>query len=473
MSHVLIVDDEPAICWAFRESLADDGHSVETVGNAEEALGSIERQTPDVVVLDVRLPGQDGLSLLSQLRDRIRTTPVIIMTAFGSLDTAVAAIDGGAFDYLPKPFDLDQAVAVIGRALSVQADNDCKAPQEPASETSPEQTTMVGSSPAMQEVFRKIALVADSDVSVLITGESGTGKELVAEAIHRHGRRGQKPFVPVCVPTLSTGVLESELFGHVQGAFTGADRDRSGLLDLADGGTAFFDEIGDVPIGLQVKLLRAMERQELTPVGGTSSHRVGFRLIAATNQDLSTLVAAGGFREDLYYRLNVFRLHLPPLRERREDVPLLARHFLSRLGPQQHADFGPPTLTDEAVEELTRRDWPGNVRELRNAVEHASVIARGQTITADCLPSPAPVSSSAPSSLEAAVQEWVRLRLDAALDEDRDGSIYEELLSRCEPVLFQQALEHAQQNRSAAARLLGIHRETLRQKLRRYFPDAE
>jgi nitrogen regulation protein NR(I) len=468
MSHVLIVDDEPAICWAFRESLTDDGHAVSIAGNAEEALQQIQQQTPDVVVLDVRLPGQDGLSLLRQLKSEIRATPIIMMTAFGSLDTAVDAIEGGAFDYLPKPFDLDQAVAVIGRALASRSAS-CEWASSGVESTAATASTIVGSSPPMQAIFRKIALVADSDVSVLITGESGTGKELVAEAIHRHSPRKEQPFVPVCVPALSPTVLESELFGHVKGAFTGADHDRSGLLDLADGGTAFFDEIGDVPLGLQVKLLRAMEQQEVTPVGSTTSHRAHFRLIAATSRDLNRMVVEGIFREDLFYRLNVFHLHLPPLRERRDDIPLLVQHFLA----QMSASGGEPkSLTTEALAEMRRRDWPGNVRELRNAVDHAAVVARGGTITSECLPPVQTAAMMGVAPLQVALLQWVRERLEQ-LPGDASAAVYEELLECCEPVLFAQALEHAGGNRSAAARLLGIHRETLRQKLRKYFPAAE
>jgi two-component system, NtrC family, nitrogen regulation response regulator GlnG len=468
MSHVLIIDDEPAICWAFRESLSDDGHAVSTAGNAEEALRQIQQQTPDVVVLDVRLPGQDGLSLLRQLRKQIRSTPIIMMTAFGSLDVAVNAIDGGAFDYLPKPFDLDQAVAVVGRALASRSP--AAKPGSPSTgRTAEPPDTIVGSSPPMQAIFRKIALLADSDVSVLITGESGTGKELVAEAIHRHSPRREEPFVPVCVPALSATVLESELFGHVKGAFTGADHDRTGLLDLAAQGTAFFDEVGDVPLGLQVKLLRAMERQEVTPVGSTQSHRANFRLIAATNRDLTAMVAEGTFREDLFYRLNVFHLELPPLRDRREDIPPLVQHFLDQLPRKDGAE--PMSLTDETLAELTRREWPGNVRELRNVVEHAAIVARGGTITPECLPA-TQATPTEQSSFDAALRDWVRGRLDR-LESDAAANVYEELLECCEPVLFEQALNHAGGNRSAAARLLGIHRETLRQKLRKYFVDMD
>jgi DNA-binding NtrC family response regulator len=466
MSRVLVVDDEPSICWAFRESLTDDGHEVQVAGNAREALELIQHNRPDVVLLDVRLPGQDGLSLLRQLRQQIRSTPIIIMTAFGSLDVAVDAIDGGAFDYLPKPFDLDQAVAVIDRALSARARSNGDGAVS-VDATAPVQTMLVGASLAMQEVFRRIALVADSNVSVLITGETGTGKEVAAEAIHRHSPRRDGPFVPVCVPALSAGVLESELFGHVRGAFTGADADRTGLLDLAAGGTAFFDEIGDVPLGLQVKLLRAMERQEITPVGGTAPHRADFRLIAATNRDLRELVAKGEFREDLYYRLNVFHLELPALKDRRDDIPLLARHFLAQHAGSRRSDSSSLSLSEDALAELQRRDWPGNVRELRNAVEHAAIMARGSAISSDCLPPPVPGESASTTALEWAIRDWADRRLAHAPDEKAGQSIYEEFLDCCEPILFQQALEHVNGNRSAAARLLGIHRETLRQKLRK------
>jgi two-component system, NtrC family, nitrogen regulation response regulator GlnG len=304
---------------------------------------------------------------------------------------------------------------------------------------------------------------------VLITGESGTGKELVAEAIHRHSPRREEPFVPVCVPALSATVLESELFGHVKGAFTGADHDRTGLLDLAAQGTAFFDEVGDVPLGLQVKLLRAMERQEVTPVGSTQSHRANFRLIAATNRDLTAMVAEGTFREDLFYRLNVFHLELPPLRDRREDIPPLVQHFLDQLPRKDGAE--PMSLTDETLAELTLREWPGNVRELRNVVEHAAIVARGGTITPECLPA-TQATPTEQSSFDAALRDWVRGRLDR-LESDAAANVYEELLECCEPVLFEQALNHAGGNRSAAARLLGIHRETLRQKLRKYFVDMD
>ncbi len=346
MSHVLIVDDEPSICWGFRELLTDDGHEVSIASSAEEALDIAAETTPDAVILDVRLPGRDGLSAIKDLRQRIGDVPIIVVTAFGNLQTAVRAVEEGAYDYLSKPFDLEQAAEILRRALRRPAqpresrDSYTQSIDEPAA-----QGTLIGSSLAMQAVFKQIALVAASDVPVLITGESGTGKELVAHAIHAHGRRKAAPFVPVCLAALSEGVLESELFGHVRGAFTGADRDRQGLLELADGGTVLLDEIGDVPLPVQVKLLRAIEQREVTPVGHTRPRQVDFRVVAATNRPLAELVAKGEFREDLYYRLGVFHIHLPPLRARTDDIPVLAAHFLRLAtvdGPPKQLSQGGP-----------------------------------------------------------------------------------------------------------------------------------
>ena len=325
MSHVLIVDDEPSICWGFRELLTDEGYDVSVASSAEEALALADRSVPDAVVLDVRLPGRDGLSTIQDLRRRIGPAPIIVITAFGNLDTAVRALEEGAYDYLTKPFDLEQICDVLRRALRrSEAGGAETAAEEPASVSE----IFIGTSAAMQAVFKQIALVAPSDVPVLITGESGTGKELVAQAIHRHSRRKDAPFLPTCLAALSEGVIESELFGHVRGAFTGAEQARQGLLELADGGTVFLDEIGDVPLPVQVKLLRAIEQHEVTPVGDARARRTDFRVLAATHRALGDLVAQGEFREDLFYRLGVFHIHVPPLRERVEDIPLLARAFL-------------------------------------------------------------------------------------------------------------------------------------------------
>lgn len=471
MSHVLIVDDEPSICWGFRELLTDNGHEVSIASSAEEALEIASQTIPDAVVLDVRLPGQDGLSAIKDLRQRIGDVPIIVVTAFGNLQTAVRAVEEGAYDYLAKPFDLEQAAEILRRALrrpvpprefqEVQIGNG----GEPAA-----RGTLIGSSLAMQAVFKQIALVATSDVPVLITGESGTGKELVAHAIHAYGRRKAAPFVPICLAALSEGVLESELFGHVRGAFTGADRDRQGLLELADGGTVLLDEIGDVPLAVQVKLLRAIEQREVTPVGHTRSRHSDFRVVAATNRPLAELVAKGEFREDLYYRLGVFHIHLPPLRARTEDISLLAAHFL-RLAT---VDRPPIRLSKAAITELVSRPWHGNVRELRNAVERAAVVARGEVVEAEHFPPPSPLLSAANPSVEGQLgrlaAEWAAQQKfdpsDTAL-----GDLYERFLNATEPALLKSVLAQCNGNRAAAARILGIHRATLRQKLRDHGMD--
>jgi DNA-binding NtrC family response regulator len=462
MSHVLVVDDEPTICWGFRELLTGEGHQVTIAGTAKQAFDALKKSQPDAVILDVRLPDLDGLTALGQIRDRVGTdVPIIVITAFGNLDTAVRAIQAGAFDYLAKPFHLDQALEVVQRAL---------APRDtlPASDERTETTLdgrLLGKSPAMQAVFKRIALVAATDAPVLVTGESGTGKEEVAQAIHQHSTRTARPFIPVTLGAMSASVIESELFGHVKGAFTGADVARTGLLEQADGGTVFLDEIGDVPLPMQVKLLRAIERREITPVGDPRPRVSDFRVIAATHRPLHDLVAAGEFREDLLYRLSVFHIHLPPLRSRREDIPLLANHFLQRFG-----GAAPVRFTEEAIAALTARDWRGNVRELRNAVEHAAIVARGGAIHPEHLPPPVSTSSQRGASLEerisADITTWVQQQLSSADPDAEFLDLHDKMLSLVEPPLLEATLAHTGGNRATAAKLLGIHRTTLRQKLR-------
>jgi two-component system nitrogen regulation response regulator GlnG len=466
MSTILIVDDEPAICWAFREALTEDGHSVEVAASAEEALRLADKGCrPDAVVMDVRLPGMDGLKALEKLRERIGERPVIVITAFGNLETAVRAMETGAFDYLVKPFDLDEATAVLRRALGAgTAEKAGSDPPEGAAEE-----TLIGTAPSMQRVFKQIALVAGSDVSVLITGESGTGKELVARAIHRHSSRREGPFLPVCIPALNPGLIESELFGHVRGAFTGASDDRCGLLELAAGGTVLLDENADVPLAVQVKLLRALEQREVMPVGATQPRPVHLRILAATNRSLLDLIASGQFREDLYFRLGVFHIHLPPLRERRDDVPALAEHFLRQVPPGVAG--GNLRLSAETIAELIERPWPGNVRELRNAVEHAAIMARGGEVRREHLPEPAALNSQGAATPAAKVQgriaEWTsEVALDLA--QSTDPQLYERFLQLVEPPLLEAILKRCGRNRAAAAQLLGLHRATLRQKLRRH-----
>ena len=464
MSRVLIVDDEPSICWGFREFLTEDGHDVQIAASAEEAIGLVEQDRPDVVVMDVRLPGMDGLSAIEHLRQRIDDVPIIVITAFGNLETAVRAVQQGAFDYLPKPFDLDQAAEVLRRALEPRPSE--AGPQSGPSDEATDET-IIGSTPCMQEVFKQIALVASTDVSVLVTGESGTGKELIARAIHRSSGRHTGPFLPICLAALSPGVVESELFGHAKGAFTGADQDRQGLLELAGGGSVFLDEIAETSIALQVKLLRTIEQRDVTPVGTARPRPIDVRIIAATNRPLADLIQNGEFREDLYYRLGVFRIQVPPLRERLGDVAPLAEHFLRRCQP----DTAECTISDDVLDELTARRWNGNVRELRNVIEHAVILSRGQRIRPEHLPAPeqpgaAPAGSSA-DVLSRTVTEWTRLQ-HAAGEHREQARLYERFLALIEPPLLQTVLAECDNNRAAAAAVLGIHRATLRQKLKKY-----
>jgi two-component system nitrogen regulation response regulator GlnG len=467
MSNVLIIDDEESICWAMREALRDDGHDVEIASSAEEGLGVVASDRHfDAILLDVRLPGIDGLTALAELSRSRPQLPVIIMTAFGNLETAVKAMEEGAFDYLVKPFDLDQAVAVLNRALMKRVNSTTIEAQTPAES----RETLIGSSVPMQELFKTIAIVAPTDVPILITGESGTGKELVARAIHRHSPRRKGPFVPVCVPALSSSLVERELFGHVKGSFTGATQDRQGLLELANEGSVLLDEVGDVPLPLQVKLLRAIELREVTPVGDVKPRLADIRVIAATNRPLEEMMAAGQFREDLYFRLSVFPIHIPALRDRREDIPELARYFLR----QTRMPFVDASLSHDVIETLQERPWVGNVRELRNAIERAAIIARGQPIRVEHLPpplSPGPgVKRSGVESMHEQILRWFEAELKSPSNQE---SLYERFLELVEPALLRAVINQQRGNRAATAEILGIHRATLRQKLKRYSIDPE
>lgn len=466
MSHVLVVDDEPAICWGFRELLRGEGHEVTIASSAEEAIKVASKCLPDTIVLDVRLPGMDGLSALKQLQAKSNDAPVVVMTAFGNLETAVRAVEEGAFDYLTKPFELSDANDVVRRALEHRHQVRPASLEGDSADVALEET-IVGSSPAMQAVFKQIAFVAGSDAPVLITGESGTGKELVARAIHRHSPRGAAPFMPVSLAAMNEASVESELFGHVKGAFPGATAERKGILEIAGSGTILLDEIGDVPASLQLKLLRTIEHQEIIPVGSATPRHCRFRVVAATNRDLGTLMEAGTFREDLYFRLSVVKIELPPLCERPEDIPDLARHFL-RLMAGNSTDC---SLSSSALLELSGRPWPGNVRELRNAVEHAAIMARDCTIEATHLPpADSTMARSGLSSdvLQREISRWAFEQLQPLDGADSEATLYEDVLQLVEPPLLDAVLAHCRNNRAAAARLLGLHRATLRQKLKNH-----
>jgi DNA-binding NtrC family response regulator len=474
MSRILIVDDEPAIAWSLSELLRDGGHEVSVASSAEEALNVAGQFAPNTILLDVRLPGVDGISAMADLKSRCGDVPIIVMTAFGNLETAVRAVEAGAFDYLTKPFDLDEAATLVGRALdSASRSDETSGSSESESSESQDGEPIIGGSPAMQRLFKQVALVARSDVPVLITGESGTGKELVARAIHRHSPRKDGPFVPVNLAAMSEANLEVELFGFARGVSPTTTSARKGLFERASGGTLLLDEIGDVPLPVQIKLLRAIERQEILPVGASSTKTVDVRVVAVTSRELGPLIESGEFREDLFFRLGVVSIDLPPLRTRGEDIPELARHFLQRATTGSAAkQFSPAALC-----ELAARTWPGNVRELRNAVEHAALMTGSSTIESTDLPAPEvtaggrDVSTSEPLLRETA--RWIEDRLAQFDGDGGEASLHDDFLQTVEPTLLAAALEHCHGNRAAAARLLGLHRATLRQKLRSHGLDGD
>ncbi len=463
MAQLLIIDDEPSICWGLKKLAESLGHGVRASSSAELGLREAEKSPrPDVIFLDVRLPGIDGLTAMAQFRELLPHTPIIVMTAHGELETAVTAIRQGAFEYLTKPFDLTVAERVMDRA--VQRRRQAAEPSLPTG-TPGLQDHIVGHSPALQEVFKQIALVADSEACVLVCGESGTGKELVARSIHRYSRRNQSPFVPVHVAALSPVLAESEFFGHVRGAFAGADAPRTGLLEQARGGTVFLDEVADIPLPLQVKLLRALEYGEVMPLGSDKPRSIDFRLVSATQQNLRDKVANGSFRHDLFFRLMSFQIDLPALRHRGDDLRDLAEHFITTMTAKNQ--LARPTLSKSALTEMARRPWHGNVSELRNAIEHAVIVARGGQIEPDHLPAAAPPVGQQPTtsesdSLAPLVRQWAAAQLrDNADIED----LYERFLALVEPPLLNATLAHELNQCTSAAKKLGLHRHTLRKKL--------
>ena len=372
MKPVWVIDDDRSIRWVFEKALAREGIPLKTFAHAAEAMDALAVSAPQVLVSDIRMPGASGLELLQKVKELHPDLPVIIMTAYSDLESAVAAFQGGAFEYLPKPFDVDQAVELIRRALNESARGD-EAEEKLA--ISPD---ILGQALSMQEVFRAIGRLSQSSATVLITGESGTGKELVARALHRHSPRADKPFIAINTAAMPKDLLESELFGHERGAFTGAQAMRRGRFEQAEGGTLFLDEIGDMPAELQTRLLRVLSDGTFYRVGGHQPIRSGARVIAATNQDLEARVRQGLFREDLYHRLNVIRLRLPSLRERHEDIPLLARHFLAKSG--RELGIEPKRLSEEAMAYLSAQELPGNVRQLENICHWLTVMSPSQVI---------------------------------------------------------------------------------------------
>jgi two-component system nitrogen regulation response regulator GlnG len=463
MAGILIVDDEQAISWGLAELCKSLGHVPHTAASAEQALAVAEQSQAQVILLDVRLPGMDGLTAISRLRELLPTAKIIVMTAHGDLSTAVEAVRQGAFEYIVKPFDTNQIERLIDRALT-RVDSTPASVATISSGANP----LIGKTPAMQEIFKRIALVSASEACVFISGDSGTGKELVARAIHQYSNRSTAPFVAVNVAALSPSLAESELFGHVRGAFTGADQPRAGLLADADGGTLFLDEVADIPLPVQVKLLRALEHGEVMPVGSGRTTRTNFRLISATHQDLLAKVREGTFRHDLYFRLCTFQIHLPPLCERKDDIPLLIAHFYQQLTQGKPAGV----FSTAAIEEAQRRPWHGNVRELRNAVEHALIVAREGSILPEHWPPAMQPIQTGPSNHEPVEQRVKRLIRQWAEDRLRSGedihTLYDELLQQVEPPLLEAALQKSKGECLAASRWLGMHRTTLKKKMDQY-----
>lgn len=459
MPEVWVIDDDQSIRWVLDKALKKAGFTVRCFADAAEPEFLLRRLQPAVLLTDIRMPGIDGLELLRRLRASHPDLPVIVMTAHSDLDSAVASLHGGAFEYLPKPFDLDEVVQVVQRACQSRG---ALKPDVTNLGSAPE---IVGKSPAMQEVFRAIGRLARSPTTVLITGESGTGKELVARALHRHSPRCEAPFIALNMAAIPKDLLESELFGHEKGAFTGAAQRRIGRFEQADGGTLFLDEIGDMPAELQTRLLRVLAEGEFYPLGSYTPRRVDVRIIAATHQNLEELVAQGRFREDLYHRLNVIRIHTPALRERREDIPLLLNHFLQRIAKELNTE--PKTLRPEVEAYLSRLDWPGNVRQLENTCRWLTVMAPGQTIYLEDLPpelvgkpTSAPLASDACGDWLTNLARWAAQQL---VEGKRDVAKW--AIAEAERILIQTALKHTHGRRQDAARLLGYGRNTLTRKI--------
>ncbi len=456
-AHIWVIDDDHAIRWVLEKALQRDEMTVKTFDSATGVVDALRHGAPDAVIADIRMPGMSGLELLSRLREHAPELPVIIMTAHSDLDSAVSAYQGGAFEYLPKPFDVDEAVALVRRAcLTHRQRTEAPEPLEPLPE-------IIGEAPAMQEVFRAIGRLSRSNITVLITGESGTGKELVARALHRHSPRANQPFIAINTAAIPRDLLESELFGHERGAFTGAQSSRQGRFEQANGGTLFLDEIGDMPAELQTRLLRVLAEGEFYRVGGHTPTRVDVRVIAATHQNLEQRVRDGLFREDLYHRLNVIRIQLPNLNKRREDIPLLTRHFLGQAARELGVES--KMLRPETEAYLSRLDWPGNVRQMENLCRWLTVMASGREIHLEDLPGDLRERGSTPTGggpdWEAALRLWASQNLARG-----EQNLLETALPSFERVLIRAALEQTGGHRQDAARLLGWGRNTLTRKIK-------
>ena len=456
-NHIFVIDDDRSIRWVLEKALRQADMDVTSFENASGVLEELDRDPPDAIITDIRMPGMNGLDLLNNIHTRYPDMPVIIMTAHSDLDSAVSSYQGGAFEYMPKPFDVDEAVDLARRAIDQH-----RRRTEQTHEADTQPTEIIGEAPAMQEVFRAIGRLSRSNITVLINGESGTGKELVAQALHRHSPRAAKPFIALNTAAIPRDLLESELFGHERGAFTGATAARRGRFERADGGTLFLDEIGDMPPECQTRLLRVLADGEFYRVGGQTPIKVDVRIIAATHQNLEERVKAGLFREDLFHRLNVIRIHIPSLRERREDIAVLTRHFL--LQAAQELEMEPKALRPEVADYMSRLDWPGNVRQLENTCRWLTVMASGREIHLEDLP-PELKTQMAPSagsdSWEEALRHWAERRLF-----NGDTGLLDTATPAFERIMIETALKQTGGRRQDAARLLGWGRNTLTRKIK-------
>ncbi len=470
MKNVLVIDDDEKICWAFEQFLTDEGHRTVIANNAEEGLRKVQSETPDIILLDVRLPGMNGLEALKQIKTFQPEAIVIVMTAYDNVEITIQAMQLHAFDFIPKPINLDQVKTIINRVSQMQAERSKMPPTEhPSPELELPEYHLVGKSPQMQEIYKLIGMMANNTVTVLIEGESGTGKELIARSIHSNSTRKDKPFVPVNCGALPDDLLESELFGYEAGAFTGAStKGKPGRFELADGGTLFLDEISNMSPVLQVKLQRALQEQEIERLGGTDPLKVDVRIIAATNQDLAEAVRLGGFREDLYYRFNLLSINLPPLRERSSDIPLLVNHFLQT----SSVELGQPVrgISPRCIELLQQYDWPGNVRELENTVKSAVVLSRADIILPEHLPPEIlnykGTRESTQSRLEIALESILKGTVKEAVTEGHEA-LYDEVIDSVDRTLIKCLLEEVGDNQTKSAKILGISRTTLLQKIKK------
>jgi len=455
---IWVVDDDRAIRWVLEKSLSQANMDVTCFENGSNIMNAIQDNRPDAILTDLRMPGIDGFELLKQINTSYPDLPVIIMTAHSDLDNAVAAYKEGAFEYLPKPFDVDDAVELVKRAIQFGQN-------KPADISANAQSIMpeiIGEAPSMQEVFRAIGRLSRSKITVLINGESGTGKELIAQALHRHSPRADKPFIALNTAAIPKDLLESELFGHERGAFTGAQSMRRGRFEQADTGTLFLDEIGDMPAELQTRLLRVLSDGEFYRVGGHTPIKVDVRIIAATHQNLEQHVKEGKFREDLFHRLNVIRIHTPALRERQEDIPLLIKHFLAAAAKELEVET--KALDPESEAYLTRLDWPGNVRQLQNTCRWLTVMSPGNTIHLEDLPPELQEENATIATGDDwgdALRRWADHRFAAG-----EATLLNTAMPRFERIMIETALKHTGGRRQDAAKLLGWGRNTLTRKIK-------